>query len=71
MWLCLSDPFLSIVVHKDRVDIERVFPEARVKEMPGRDYLFQLEMPHDVVSEVIVHYIRTIWPRPLVCVASM
>lgn len=49
MWLCLNNAFLSIV-HKDCAadellvrarrdgDIERVFPTAQVRIIPGHDY---------------------------------
>lgn len=65
MWICLSEGFLSIV-HKDceadellvrarrQGDIERVFPDAKVKKTVGNDYLYRAVIKRSVVGEALV-----------------
>lgn len=68
MWLCLNSAFLSIVeptrtakgsasqllVRARRPgDIERVFPNAEVKTIDGRDYMFRALIKRETVARVI------------------
>jgi hypothetical protein len=73
MWICFSNGFLSIVAHEREPDlllvrarrpgdIESVFPDVRVIETPGRDYLFRAEISRSHVSEVIAEQVRSMWP---------
>lgn len=71
MWLCLSDSFLSIV-HKEcgpdellvrarrAGDIERVFPDAKVKKSPGTDYLFRAVVKRAEVGAALAQLADTI-----------
>lgn len=64
MWICLSDAFLSIV-HKDcqpdellvrarrQGDIQKVFPDAKVKKTIGNDYLYRAVIKRSVVAEAM------------------
>ena len=64
MWVCLSDAFLSIV-HKDcepdellvrarrQGDIQKVFPDAKVKKTVGNDYLYRAVIKRTVVAEAM------------------
>lgn len=64
MWLCLSDAFLSIV-HKDcepdellvrarrQGDIQKVFPDAKVKKTIGNDYLYRAVVKRTVVADAM------------------
>jgi len=61
MWVCLTDCFLSIV-HKDcaddellvrarrKGDIEKVFPDANVRETLGNDYRYRAVVSREAVS---------------------
>ena len=64
MWICLNDAFLSIVSKEcgpDELlvrarrpgDIEKVFPEAKVKKSPSTDYLFRAVLPRALVAEAV------------------
>jgi len=64
MWIFLNDAFLSIVSHRDRKggllvrarrrgDIERVFPEVQVTEMPDADYRFRAAIPKQLVADTL------------------
>lgn len=55
MWIFMNDAFLSIVAHREKAhtmlvrariegDIERVFPDAKVKRTENADYLFRAEI---------------------------
>lgn len=64
MWICLSDAFLSIV-HKDcqpdellvrarrQGDIQKVFPDAKVKKTIGNDYLYRAVIKREVVAKAL------------------
>lgn len=64
MWLCLNHAFLSIV-HKDCApdellvrarrdgDIERVFPAAEVRIIPGHDYRCRAIVKRSAVAAVL------------------
>lgn len=71
MWICLNDAFFSIVDAAEtegkllvrarrRGDIEKVFPDATVKRIPGRDYLFRAEIDRNVVAATIAEKIGAI-----------
>ncbi len=64
MWVCLFDSFLSIVSHYEDPDkllvrarvkghIQAVFPEAKVYQREGSDYLYRADIPREVVAKVI------------------
>ncbi len=64
MWVCLNEGFYSIVdaasdpscllVRARREsDIERLFPDAKVVTIAGRDYQFRAEVDREVVAQVI------------------
>jgi hypothetical protein len=64
IWLCLSNSFLSIVAHYDdpnkllvrarvKGHIEAVFPDAKVYQRKGSDYLYRADIPREVVAKVI------------------
>lgn len=71
MWICSKDGFLSIV-HKDcKADellvrarvaghIESVFPNAKVRETPGNDYLYRAVIKRKefgrVMTDIGHHY---------------
>lgn len=63
-WIAFTDSFLSIVadpVRKDTLivrarasgDIERVFPDAKVQTIAGRDYAFRAYLPRNIVAGLI------------------
>lgn len=71
MWLCLNNAFLSIVqpysnstqllVRARREgDIETVFPTAKVKRTPGRDYLWRAEIDRNLVGQVVAQHVAGI-----------
>lgn len=71
MWIFLSDAFLSIVDKggdgttllvraRNAGDIERVFPEAEVKETPRNDYRFRARLPRERVTQAIADAVRDI-----------
>jgi hypothetical protein len=64
MWLFVKDAFLSIVKYAEdptallvrariKGDIERVFPNAKVKKTPSRDYLFRAVIPREEVAQAV------------------
>ena len=66
MWICLSESFLSIVdasnepgtllVRSRRQgDIEAVFPNAKVVQTPGRDYLFRAGIARETVANALAN----------------
>lgn len=71
MWICCNDAFLSIV-HKEcgpdellvrarrPGDIEKVFPEAKVKKSPGTDYLFRAVLPRALVAEAVAQRLMAV-----------
>ncbi len=71
MWLCLKDTFLS-VVHKDckhdelmvrsrrSGDIEKMFPDAKVKTGGGTDYRFRAVIKRKEVAKAMTEYIMNI-----------
>lgn len=64
MWVCLNRSFLSIVNQPDnkdvllvrarrKGDIQKVFPGAKVKRTPERDYLYRAVIPRTEVARAI------------------
>lgn len=72
MWLCLNNSFLSIVQPdtgegdvllvraRRKGDIERVFPAAKVKCTPGRDYLYRAEIERSAVQAAVSEQVAAI-----------
>lgn len=71
MWIFFNNAFLSVVVPKDKKgvlqvrarikgDIERVFPDAKVIETPGRDYRYRAFIARDVVASVMAQQVMDI-----------
>jgi hypothetical protein len=71
MWLCLSDSFLSIVdasnepgtllVRARRAgDIEAVFPNAKVTQSIGRDYLYRAGIKREEVAAALAQQVMTL-----------
>jgi hypothetical protein len=71
MWIVANESFLSIVECKDdpsmllvraRVegDIERAFPDARVKITPRADYLYRAFIPRGEVASTIEEMVQGI-----------
>src|SRR5471032_2181136 len=69
MWICLSNAFLSIVdasnepgtllVRARRAgDIEAVFPNAKVTQSPGRDYLFRSGIKREEVAAALAEQVK-------------
>jgi hypothetical protein len=71
MWLMLNNAFLS-VVHKEcgpdellvrsrrPGDIEKVFPDAVVRESLGTDYRYRSVMPRSVVADAMARVVDSI-----------
>ena len=68
MWIFLTDAHLEIVAHKEDVrflnvrariagDIERVFPDANVFEVPASDFRYHTNLPHRRVADIIGKHI--------------
>lgn len=68
MWICLSESFLSIVdaaneagtllVRARRVgDIEAVFPNAKVTQSIGKDYLYRAQIKREEVAAVLAEQV--------------
>ncbi|EAB4417317.1 hypothetical protein D7B12_17965 [Salmonella enterica] len=68
MWAFTSDSFLSIVQHKTDPailvvrarrpgHIEKMFPDATVVTLDGRDYQFRTELAREVVAERMFQYV--------------
>ena len=68
MWICLSESFLSIVdasnepgtllVRARRAgDIEAVFPDAKVVQSPGRDYLYRAGVKREAVAAALAEQV--------------
>lgn len=65
MWICLNDAFVSIV-SKDcppdcllvrarrKGDIERVFPDAKVRTSMNTDYRYRAVVPRSVIAQALV-----------------
>jgi hypothetical protein len=75
MWIFLNDAFLSIIQPTARDaaepghllvrgrlpgDIERVFPEAEVRETPARDYRFRTLIPRAEVAAALARAVEAI-----------
>jgi hypothetical protein len=75
MWVCLNNAFFSIVAPaaKDADpethlmvrarrpgDIERVFPDAKVVELDGRDYQFRAYIDRVEVGTALMHEVMAI-----------
>lgn len=74
MWAMMSESFLSIVAPHDadkrpdilvvrsrqRGDIERLFPRARVYHTPERDYAYRAYVRRKTVIEAMTNYIHNI-----------
>lgn len=73
MWICLSNAFLSIVEPKEGSaedlllvrarragDIQNVFPTAKVRRTPSRDYLFRALIPREEVARVVAARVTAI-----------
>lgn len=71
MWLCFNEGFLSIVdkdvasdcllVRARRAgDIERYFPDSKVKRTPGNDYLYRASVSRDKIAKVITEQVMTL-----------
>jgi len=68
MWICLSESFLSIVDASDEPgtllvrarrqgDIEAVFPDAKVVQSPGRDYLYRAGVKREAVAAALAEQV--------------
>ena len=68
MWICFSESFLSIVDASDEPgallvrarragDIEAVFPNAKVTQSIGRDYLYRAQIKREEVSAVLAEQV--------------
>ncbi|EGD6457267.1 hypothetical protein IAJ44_004328 [Salmonella enterica] len=68
MWLFSSQSFLSVVQHSTNPailvvrarrpgHIEKMFPDAAVVTLDGRDYQFRAELPREVVAERMHQYV--------------
>ncbi|EMD0638833.1 hypothetical protein VPZ60_004249 [Salmonella enterica] len=68
MWFFGSDAFLSVVQHKTNPailvvrarrpgHIEKMFPDADVSTLDGRDYQFRTELPREVVAARMQQYV--------------
>ncbi len=64
MWVYLRNSFLSIVAHREKPDIllvrarragdiQRVFPDAKVRRTPAADYLYRAELRRSIVGSAI------------------
>lgn len=73
MWICLSNAFLSIVEPHEPVaedvllvrarragDIQAVFPHAKVRRTPARDYLFRALIPREEVARAVAAKVTAI-----------
>jgi hypothetical protein len=71
MWICGSDYFLSVVDDGEiegclvvrarrKGDIERLFPDAKVKTIKGRDYQFRAHIKRELVVEAIAKQVNEI-----------
>src|SRR5690606_27240430 len=74
MWVCLNNAFLSIVQPPEQQlcrdvllvrarrkrDMQKVFPTAKVKRTPGRDYLFRAEIDREEVQDALADLIAGI-----------
>lgn len=69
MWIFLNNAFLSVVDKggdgttllvraRKAGDIERVFPEAEVRETPGNDYRFRARLGRERVATAMAEAIR-------------
>ena len=75
MWICLSNAFLSIVdasnepgtllIRARRAgDIEAVFPNAKVVQSIGRDYLYRAGIAREEVATVLAEQaMRLVYPN--------
>lgn len=68
MWICLSNAFLSIVDASNEPgtllvrarrqgDIEAVFPDAKVVQSPGRDYLYRAGVKREAVAAALAEQV--------------
>lgn len=70
MWIFLNDAFFSIVeddkpgrlLVRSRFssDITNVFPEAKVRRTPDRDYLYRTSLPRKEVEDAIANEVSRI-----------
>lgn len=71
MWIFLNDSFLSIVATQNNArnlmvrarvkgDIERVFPEAKVRRTPDGDYHYRASIPVSLVAAALSAEVRKI-----------
>jgi hypothetical protein len=71
MWLFLNDAFLSIVQPpgpgrdllvraRFRLDIETIFPRAKVTETPSRDYRYRATISREAVANAMADEVRRI-----------
>lgn len=71
MWICLSNAFYSIVAHRSRPDhllvrarrpgdIERMWPDAQVRETPDADYRYRAVLPAAAVAHALARAARGI-----------
>lgn len=70
MWIFFPNAMLSIVAHRDKPDtllvrarfkgdIERTFPDAKVKRTPRADYLYRAEVGRNAVAELMAEHVAT------------
>ena len=68
MWLYVSGGFLSMVAHRNDEctllvrarhpgHIASLFPDAAITHMPTADYPFRVNLPREVVKEVVANYL--------------
>ncbi|EKK5568018.1 hypothetical protein PN823_004438 [Enterobacter hormaechei] len=68
MWFFGSQAFLSVVQHKTNPavlvvrarrpgHIEKMFPDAAVVTLDGRDYQFRTELPREIVAARMAQYV--------------
>lgn len=71
MWICGSDYFLSVVDDgqvdgclvvraRRKGDIEKIFPDADVKTLRGRDYQFRAHIEQETVAQAIHNQVMNI-----------
>jgi len=71
MWLCGSDYFLSIVDDKEvdgclvvrarrKGDIQKLFPDAKVKTLRGRDYQFRAHVKRELIADAVAAQVMSI-----------
>ena len=75
MWICLSESFLSIVDASDEPgtllvrarrqgDIEAIFPDAKVVQSIGRDYLYRAGIKREEVAAALADQVmRLTYPN--------